>query len=104
VLAAAAAAVEARGGMNGTDQSRSVRSTPRRSVPFGAPHRHFCLPVSLREAGKEGNPCSTVATVHAVSLVGWIKMSGDSNYSYSYLNKALIWISVFVFDFNIDVK
>jgi hypothetical protein len=36
--------------MNGTDQSRSVRSTPRRSVPFGAPHRHFCLPVSLRES------------------------------------------------------
>jgi hypothetical protein len=29
-------------------------------------------------------------------------MSGDPNYSYS--DKVLIWISVFVFDFNMDVK
>jgi hypothetical protein len=31
-------------------------------------------------------------------------MSGDPNYSNSYSDKVLIWISVFVFDFNMDVK
>jgi hypothetical protein len=31
-------------------------------------------------------------------------MSGDPKYPYSYSDKALIWISVFVFDFNMDVK
>lgn len=31
-------------------------------------------------------------------------MSGDPDYPYSYSNKMLIWISIFVFDFNKDVK
>jgi hypothetical protein len=31
-------------------------------------------------------------------------MSGDPKYSNSYSDKVLIWISVSVFDFNMDVK
>jgi hypothetical protein len=35
---------------------------------------------------------------------GWIRMSGNPNYPYSYPLKMLIWISVFVFVFNMDVR
>jgi hypothetical protein len=34
---------------------------------------------------------------------GWIRMTKNPNYRYSYPLKTLIWISVFVFVFNMDV-
>jgi hypothetical protein len=36
--------------------------------------------------------------------LGWIRMSGNPNYPYSYPLKTQIWISVFVFVFNMVVR
>jgi hypothetical protein len=42
--------------------------------------------------------------IDQIMLLHWIRKSWNPNYSYSYPLKMLIWISIFVFFFNIDVR
>jgi hypothetical protein len=85
--------------------SSTPSSSPRRVRTYGAePARLWISPPSRRCAIATRRERSLAASAGRGKASGWISMSGNPNYQYSYSLKTLIWISVVVFVFNMDVR